>query len=311
MERWDDLLEAVASARRLNPAPDEIIIVIDHNIGLKARADAEFTDLVVIENQYPQGVSGARNTGIAAARGSVIAFLDDDAIADPSWLATLQAICEQPGVLGVMGRIEPLWPRGRPAWFPDEFLWVIGCTYTGLPTSVGVIRNLFGCMCFRREVFNKIGVFNAGVGRTDQGLPLGCEDTELCVRALKTETAGSFMFEPRALVWHKIPVKRLSFRYFWRRCYAEGLSKAQVCALQASSDVLSVERRYVSNVLTRGALRGLADAILRFDAGGLGRAYAIVTGLILTTAGFCVGKMRTRYAPRPAIAEAPIVNPLP
>jgi glucosyl-dolichyl phosphate glucuronosyltransferase len=311
MERWDDLLEAVASARRLDPAPDEIIIVIDHNNALKARAEAEFPDLMVIENQYPQGVSGARNAGIAAARGSVIAFLDDDAVADPSWLAALQAVCERPGVLGVMGRIEPLWLGGRPAWFPDEFLWVIGCTYTGLPTSVGVIRNLFGCMCFRRDVFNRVGVFNAGVGRTDKRLPLGCEDTELCIRALKSETTGSFMFEPSALVWHKIPAKRLTYRYFWLRCYAEGLSKAQVCALQASSDVLSVERRYVSEVLTRGILRGLADAALRFDAGGLGRAYAIVTGLISTTVGFCVGKMRTQYIHRPSAADAPIVNPLP
>lgn len=308
MERWNDLLEAIASARALRPAPDEIIIVIDHNPSLKARAAAEFPDLIVIDNQYPQGVSGARNAGIAAARGSVIAFLDDDAIADPSWLATMGAICERPGVLGVMGRIEPLWRGGRPAWFPDEFLWVVGCTYTGLPASVDAVRNLFGCMCFRRDVFSRVGVFNAGVGRTDRHLPLGCEDTELCIRALKTHSTGNFMFEPRAVVWHKIPAKRLTLRYFWLRCYAEGLSKAQVCALQSSSDVLSVERRYVTKVLTRGVMRGVIDAIVHLDAGGLGRASAIVTGLFFTTAGFCVGKMKLRHTPKPT-AEEPVVNP--
>jgi glucosyl-dolichyl phosphate glucuronosyltransferase len=273
--------------------------VIDHNPVLRVRAQAEFPDLLVIENHYPRGVSGARNAGIAAARGRVIAFLDDDAVADPSWLTALLAVCERPGVLGVMGRIEPLWRGTRPSWFPDEFMWVIGCTYTGLPTSVGAIRNLFGCMCFRREVFSSIGVFNTGVGRTDSRLPLGCEDTELCVRARKLYAAADFMFEPRALVWHKIPARRLTYRYFWLRCFAEGLSKAHVSALQASSNVLSVERKYVLEVLSRGVMRGVRDAILHLDSGGLGRAFAIASGLLFTAAGFCVGKIRALYAEEP------------
>jgi glycosyltransferase involved in cell wall biosynthesis len=302
MERWDDLLEAVASARRLSPLPDEIIIVIDHNPELKARADVEFPDLLVVENQYPRGVSGARNTGIASAHGSVIAFLDDDAVAESSWLAALQALCDRPGTLGVMGRIEPLWRGTRPSWFPDEFLWVIGCTYTGLPTSVAPIRNLFGCMCFRREVFNSIGVFNTGVGRSGRRLPMGCEDTELCVRA--HSVPGEFMFEPKAVVWHKIPPNRMTFRYFLLRCFAEGISKSQVATLQTSSQALSVEQQYVRKVLTRGIARGVADAILHFDAGGLGRAFAIATGLLVAVLGFLFGKFTTPPT-RKRIAEAP------
>ncbi len=295
MERWDDLVEAVASARGLKPRPDEIIIVIDHNPQLKARAEAEFAELLIVENHYPRGAAGARNAGIAAARGAMIAFLDDDAVADPSWLETLRSVCKRPGVLGVMGRIEPLWRGERPSWFPDEFLWVIGCTYTGLPKTSGPIRNLFGSMCFRREVFDGIGVFNTGVGRTEHSIPWGCEETELCIRARKRNTSAQFVFEPRALVWHKIPAKRLSFRYFLLRCYAEGVSKACVSTLQASGDVLSIERQYVLRVLSRGVMLGVGDAILRLDAGGLGRAFAIMMGLISTVAGFLVGKIK---APR-------------
>jgi glucosyl-dolichyl phosphate glucuronosyltransferase len=310
LDRWHDLVEAVASARGLKPPPDEIIIVIDHNPELKKRAEREFTNLRIVENQNPRGVSGARNAGIAAASGELIAFLDDDAVADSLWLAVLQAVCEQPGVLGVMGRIEPLWCGGvRPSWFPDEFLWVIGCTYRGLPTSLGGVRNLFGCMCFRREVFNSVGPFNTDVGRTNRNLPLGCEDTELCIRAQKIEAAIGFMFEPRALVWHKIPAKRLTFHYFWLRCYAEGLSKAQVLLLQRSTGVLSSERKYVLHVLTRGVARGLGDAIVRFDAGGLWRVFAITTGLLVAIAGFCVGKVKSQSAADDMPAPLPNSTP--
>jgi glucosyl-dolichyl phosphate glucuronosyltransferase len=308
MERWDDLSDAVNSLRGLNPRPDEIIIVIDHNPELKARAEAAFPDVQVIENQHARGASGARNAGIAVARGDVIAFLDDDAVADPHWLAALLAVCRQPGVLGVMGRIEPVWRHARPAWFPEEFMWVIGCTYTGLPKTVGAVRNLFGSMCFRHELFAKVGVFNAGVGRTEQSFPWSGEETELCMRAQRLNVPGEFMFEPRAVVGHKIPAKRLTYRYFLLRCYAEGVSKAHVAALQPSRNVLSVERDYVLSVLTRGVLRGLADAAFRFDLNGLRRAFAIAAGLSVTVAGFVVGKASAsrdngRFAESPAAAN--------
>jgi glucosyl-dolichyl phosphate glucuronosyltransferase len=310
LERWDDLVDAVTSARGLEPRPDEIIIVIDHNPQLKARAAAEFLDLRVVENRYSRGASGARNSGIAAARGDVIAFLDDDAVADPYWLAAMLTVCERPGVLGVMGRIEPLWRSARPFWFPEEFLWVLGCTYTGLPKTVGAVRNLFGSMCFRREVFTKIGVFNAGVGRTEQTFPWSGEENELCMRARRLKVPGEFMFEPRAVVWHKIPAKRLTYRYFSLRCYAEGVSKAHVYPLQNSSNALSVERQYVLHVLTRGVLHGLADAVFRFDVGGLGRAFAITSGLLITVAGFFLGTIRASRASGP-IAEGPAAaNPI-
>ena len=81
--------------------------------------------------QQQRGISGARNSGIAAARGAIIAFLDDDAIAAPDWLEQLLAGYSSPNVLGVGGAIEPQWQGGRPRWFPPEFDWVVGCTYLG------------------------------------------------------------------------------------------------------------------------------------------------------------------------------------
>src|SRR6202521_4679741 len=161
LERWKDICEAVASARQQEPPPEEIILVIDYNPELKARCQDCFADVTVIENSEAKGLSGARNSGIAASRGEVIAFLDDDAVADRRWLALLLEQCAKPDVLGATARVEPQWIGRRPAWFPDEFMWVIGCSHRGLPTRAEEVRNLSGGACaLNRALFQRVGGFN-------------------------------------------------------------------------------------------------------------------------------------------------------
>src|SRR5690242_8824706 len=84
-ERQRQAVSAVDSLVRSNKPPSEILIVVDHNPGLHDVLKRTLKDVVVIESDGPQGLSSARNTGIAAAHGSIIAFLDDDATADPDW----------------------------------------------------------------------------------------------------------------------------------------------------------------------------------------------------------------------------------
>src|SRR5919202_688038 len=81
--RWDDLVAAVESVQCQTAPPPEIVVVIDHNPGLLARVCRHIPGVVVIENREPRGLSGARNSGLATAQGAVIAFLDDDAVAEP------------------------------------------------------------------------------------------------------------------------------------------------------------------------------------------------------------------------------------
>src|SRR5689334_16773733 len=73
-ERWDDLLHAIESVKRQTVEPKEIIVVIDNNPALLEQLRAEVPGITAIENRQTRGLSGARNTGIAAAQGSVIAF---------------------------------------------------------------------------------------------------------------------------------------------------------------------------------------------------------------------------------------------
>ncbi|HEY1015389.1 MAG TPA: glycosyltransferase family 2 protein, partial [Herpetosiphonaceae bacterium] len=193
--RWDDLAAAVASVRA-QALPAETIVVIDHNDQLLRRARERFADATVIANDGPRGLSGARNSGVAAAAGELIAFLDDDARAAPDWLERLAAAYADPQALGAGGAILPRWPAGRPRWFPAEFDWVVGCTYAGMPASPAPVRNLIGCnMSFRREVFALIGGFR--IGRVG-ALSIGQEndETELCIRLGMARPAARLMYLP-------------------------------------------------------------------------------------------------------------------
>jgi glycosyltransferase involved in cell wall biosynthesis len=297
-ERWDELLTAVESIQKQTLPPSEIIVVIDHNPALYQRAAETLKNVIVIENREPQGLSGARNSALALANGAIIAFMDEDAVASPDWLQTLSTQYENQAVLGVGGKIQPLWQTGRPGWFPEEFDWVVGCTYRGLPEHVAPVRNLIGCnMSFRREVFSSVGGFRDGVGRIGT-LPVGCEETELCIRAGRFWPEWDFIYDARAIVLHRVPQKRSTFKYFLARCYSEGLSKALISRFTGPRRGLTSEWKHVLTVLPIGVLRGLRDTLLRGDGSGVGRAGAILSGLFFTTSGFVIGLVTEHWKAR-------------
>lgn len=293
--RWEDLERAVESVERQTASPLEVLVVTDHNPRLLARAGGELRGVKAIANSEQRGLSGARNSGVAAARGSVVAFLDDDAVAAPDWLERLTSGYDDPRVMGVGGTIEPAWPSGRPAAFPSEFDWVVGCTYRGLPSATQPVRNLIGAnMSMRREVFEFAGGFRSGMGRVGT-LPAGCEETELCIRVKQRRPESVFLFEPRARVSHRVPPERATWAYFRSRCFAEGRSKAIVAQCAGARDGLASERAHALRTLPRGVGNGLWDAVAGGDRAGLGRAGAIVAGLSVTTAGYVAGRA-TAYA---------------
>jgi glucosyl-dolichyl phosphate glucuronosyltransferase len=288
-QRWNDTQAAVQSVRDQSFADREIILVVDHNPTLHASFVAALPDITVIENREQRGLSGGKNTGLGVARGDVVAFLDDDAVAEQDWLKFLVDSYEDPAVVGVGGVTLPLWEEPRPAWFPKEFDWVVGCTYRGMPESRGPVRNpLGGNASFRRDTLERIGGFQSGIGRSAGGRPLGCEETELCIRVSQRWPGSVFLFDERAIIWHRIPSGRSRFSYFRSRCYAEGLSKAQVTANVGTRDGLSTERRYVTTTLATGIVQGVTD-MMHGDASGLVRAGAITVGLCSTAAGYVAG----------------------
>ncbi len=290
-DRWLDLLAAISSLLKQTRRPDEIIVVIDHNRRLFERVREQFLRITVVENQATRGLSGARNTGLAAAHGTYIAFLDDDAEAEPEWLERLLRCCTPPHVLGAGGTVVPRWPGTRPQWFPPEFYWVVGCTYQTIPQRPMVVRNPNGgCACIKREVLQAVGGFREDIGRIGTNT-MGGEETELSIRATQRWPEGVFLYEPRALIHHRIPSQRIQWRYFLSRCYAEGLSKAAISEYVGAGDGLASERTYTFHTLPLAVVRNLTGALLRGDLAGLMRAGAIVIGLTITIAGYLKGRM--------------------
>jgi GT2 family glycosyltransferase len=297
MARWDDLCEAIDSLRQQTHRPDDIVLVIDHNDALLNRAQQEgWTDVMVVANRYAQGLSGARNTGIATARHDLLVFLDDDAIAAPDWLGQYVQHAAAPEVRGCTGTIAPHWIGARPHWFPDEFLWTVGCSYRGQPTTSQPVRNVLGAsMLIKRMMFETAGGFSIHLGRSG-GTLVSCEETELCIRGAAAFPAGHFLFVPAARIIHKVPGDRLTWGYYGSRCFAEGRSKAFLATLVQQRGALDTERHYVLRTLTSGVLRGLADTVLRANPAGVARAAAIIFGLGATACGFLSGKLRRPQA---------------
>jgi glucosyl-dolichyl phosphate glucuronosyltransferase len=287
-ERWDDTLKAVASVQSQEPAPHQVILVVDHNPELQTRLAGRLPDVCVVPNENGRGLSaGARNTGVALATGDIVAFLDDDAIAQPGWLAALTRSFADPDVIGVGGRTEPGWATQRPAWWPGEFDWIVGGTYIG--REPGVVRNLLGGNAsYRRDLFATSG-FASDIGRsTADRRPMGCEDTEFCIRAAKALPRGVYVYDHQAVITHRVPLARQSFSYFRSRCLAEGLSKARVTKSVGVGAGLATERRYTAVTLPAGVLRGLRRGA-HGDWAGLLSAGAIIVGLMYTTLGYSFG----------------------
>jgi GT2 family glycosyltransferase len=284
-DRMASILVALDSLRHQTRKPDLVVLVVDHNEALLSVMRDRAPDVTVVPNTLAQGASGARNSGAAASTTELVAFLDDDARAEPEWLKNLLEPFADPAVIGTGGRVEPEWEGERPRWFPAEFLWVVGASYTGMPVTREAVRNVWSeSMAVRRTAFDRVDGFRTGFGKT--GNVSRPEDTDLCLRMSRGTPEGHWIYVPDAVIHHLVPPSRSTVRFFLNRCLAEGRGKAEM-GQHLQDEPLQAERDYVRKVLPRGLARNLTGA--HGTASPLA-GVALVGGLLWAGTGYVLSR---------------------
>lgn len=232
---------AIASLSHPAPprAPYEIIVVDNGSVdGTAAAITALGNPLLTCLHEPIPGLSRARNLGWRAARGSIIAFLDDDATACPGWIDAIAAGLEQDAGAGAIGGpVVPVWHAPRPDWLMDE----VAHALTILDWGPGARRLDIGRewivganMAFRRPLLDRTGGFEPRLGRQGD-LLLSAEETFL-LRQIDRLGHG-VLYWPQMQVLHPVPKARLNRRWLVQRHYWQGVSDATICAIEGSASV--------------------------------------------------------------------------
>lgn len=288
VERFDSIEAALTSVGKQSVEPSRVVLAVDNNPALAKLATQRFDGITVVSSTAGHGASATRNAGVEVVDTEFTAFLDDDETADPDWLRELLAPFRDPAVVGTGGKYSPVWEGGKPTWFPDDFAWVIGGAYDGMPTTTTRVRNVWsGNMAVRTAAFRAVGGFRADFGK-HQAVSEP-EDTDLCIRM--AAGGGHWMYVPSAVILHQVPRSRASFRFFATRCLSEGRGKAAMRDRLGSNSAIDTERDYVK----RSAVKALRN-VVSFEPQRTRQGAAALTGLAYAGVGFTSVLLRRRAA---------------
>lgn len=222
--RYGLFKDAIQSIQNQTHDDIELVLPLDGDPDM-----VETTELLTdggVEITYDPDTSGladARNRGAENASGEIYAFLDDDCVAAPDWVAKLvDAFAD--GAIAAGGPAIPEWPSERPIHIPKEFDWLIGGgPYHAEKTE---IRNTYGCnIAFRADIFDELGGFDTAHGKN--GNMAQAEETELCIR-MQEQFGTGVQYRPNATVRHRVFPEQLGVLYLLKRAFHQGVSKRQI-----------------------------------------------------------------------------------
>lgn len=216
------------------------------------------------------GLAYARNKGAESARGSIVAYTDDDCIVDKYWLDNLLLGFKfSQSIVGVGGPVYPL----HPELIPEKIfvLAPLGFYFEGKKTKL-ISDVIMPSAAFRRDLFNKIQ-FDETLGVTKRGkLVLVGEDTDFCQRII---AAGhQLLYMPQAIVHHQIITERLTVRYIVKHAFCKGIIATKVILKRRNSRLWAVRASIVR------ILRSFVDC---FSDRSFTSCYKLMTGISMLT----------------------------
>jgi glycosyltransferase involved in cell wall biosynthesis len=286
---------AIDSLLEQDFAPDFEVVVVDNGSSDRTREVVEqracnprlkyvFEPII--------GLSVARNTGARVARGDILAYLDDDAVASPRWLQVLDAAYQNNSKLAIAGgKVTLLWPQGipQPRWLSPGLAANLGAydlgdsiVYIEQPSFTPRGLNY----SIRRSFLEEIGGFDPHLGRVGKNL-LSNEELQMTEFALQRGWQVAYL--PEAIVAHNVAPERLKRSWFLKRGWWQGISECYREQLAGKADIGQLQRG--SERFLRGlykALQYFSDPAERFDKlvyayGQIGYLNAAIQGLLSTS----------------------------
>jgi glycosyltransferase involved in cell wall biosynthesis len=293
LDMFEHFRDAAESVLSQSYGDVELVVVVDGTEAVYERVVEEYgdhEDVVVHCNEENVGLLESRNTGAELASGDVVAFIDDDAVADEEWVAELVESYEGQEALAVGGKMVGEWVAGKPSFLPEEFYWLVGVTHRGFADGPGWVRNTFGSnISFDREVFLDLDGFDTEIGGRQGDANLQGGETELCAR-LDSEYGEQVWYNPEAVVAHKVFEYRTEFWWLVDRAFWQGYSKRAMETLVAEST--NEESEFVSKLLTEFFPARLRDFVTDVSKKSFLQIILlfVLTGLV--GCGYCYGAIK-------------------
>ncbi|MBM3134679.1 MAG: glycosyltransferase family 2 protein [Chloroflexi bacterium] len=205
----------------------EIIVVDNGSQDNTKQVVGEFYAMPNLRYLYEPviGLSRARNTGWRNARGEYVAYLDDDAVACPWWLAKFLNVLEtfEPSPGSVGGKCEPIWEAPKPDWLSDNMLYDLSLLHwSDVPIILDERQHLAGCnIAYPRKLLQAVGGFREDLGRQGNNLRTNEENH---LRQQLVSLGHCSVYHPEILVGHHVSPSKLTKKWFREKAYWQGLS---------------------------------------------------------------------------------------
>lgn len=263
--RYNDLINLLESIKLQTYDNIETIVVVDEDIKLydniKSFIFDRYKNAKTVFNPENRGLSYSRNIGILNATGDIVAFTDDDAIADSKWAETIAETFDKDDIGAVTGDVIPIWEYEDMSWFPKELYWMISCSYIMTPNCKCEIERGFGTnMSFKKSMIDNVGMFNTDLGIKGNSW-VGGEDTDMFLRT--KDIGKKVIFDPNIKILHKIYAHRISMWNIIRRAFNGGISLAAMSRVRQYDINGSTENSYLKRLLFEFYPKGFKKLILR------------------------------------------------